>query len=57
MKRLMLCLLLAAPLGCSSAGGPWLKEVEMDPDLQTNLWGANGAPNKDSSDSATAPKK
>ncbi len=57
MKRLMLCLLLAAPLGCSSAGGPWLKEVEMDPDLQTNVWGANGAPNKDSSDSATAPKK
>ena len=57
MKRLLVCHLHAAPLGCSSAGGPWLKEVERDPDLQTNLWGANGAPDKDSSDSATAPKK
>ena len=38
MKRLILCLLIAAPLGCSSAGGPWMKEFDRDPDLQIDIW-------------------
>ena len=38
MKRLILCLLIAAPLGCSSAGGPWMSEFERDPDLQIDIW-------------------
>ena len=38
MKRLILCFLMVAPLGCSSAGGPWLKEFDNDPDLKIDIW-------------------
>ena len=56
MKRLMLILFLAAPLGCSSVGGPWMPEVDKDPDLHTNLW-PNEAESKAASDAASTTKK
>ena len=46
MKRLILSLLLAAPLGCSSVPGPWMTEFDKDPDLQIDIWGKDAALNK-----------
>ena len=57
MKRLLLCLLLAAPLGCASAGGPWMSEFDKDPDLQVHIWGPDEALNKAAVDAETASKK
>ena len=55
MKRLILCLLLAAPLGCSSVPGPWMNEFDKDPDLQIDIWGKDAALNKAAVDSEKAP--
>ena len=38
MRRLLLCLLLAAPFGCSTTKTSWMSEFDKDPDLQINLW-------------------
>ena len=38
MKRVFLCLLLAAPLGCSTTHPSWMAEFDKDPDLQINIW-------------------
>jgi hypothetical protein len=46
MKRLLLAVLIAAPLGCSSVPGPWLTEIDKDPDLRTNIWDKDNGPNK-----------
>jgi hypothetical protein len=46
MKRLLLALLIAAPLGCSSVPGPWMKEFDKDPDLKVDIWDEDNSPNK-----------
>ena len=46
MKRLLLALLIAAPLGCSSVPGPWMTEFDKDPDLKIDIWDKDQGPNR-----------
>ena len=46
MKRLLLALLIAAPLGCSSVAGPMMPEIDKDPDLHTDIWNKDQGPNR-----------
>ena len=45
MKRLLLSVLVALPLGCAT-NGSWISECDKDPDLRINIWGPQETPKK-----------